>query len=74
MDAHECNVRASECAANAAISPTETLSREFMKLAAQWRAMAVRKILLEPIEALGEPLGFGPAVPALPGAARRISN
>jgi hypothetical protein len=46
MTADECNRRACECAANAAIAPIESVSLEFLRLAAQWRAMAVREIFL----------------------------
>jgi hypothetical protein len=51
MDATECNKRASECAASAAIAPAESLALEFLQLAAQWRAMAARENFLG---ALGE--------------------
>ena len=65
MTAAECNRRASACAANAALANTEVLSLEFLKLAAQWRAMAVREIFLGVVEV--------PAPPALsilaPGSA-----
>lgn len=43
MNADECNRRACECAANAAIAPIESLALEFLRLAAQWRVMAVRE-------------------------------
>jgi hypothetical protein len=46
MDTQECNRRASECAASAAVAPGEYLSVEFLKLAAQWRAMAARENFL----------------------------
>jgi hypothetical protein len=46
MNADECNRRASECAANAAISPVESVTVEFLRLAAQWRAMALRENFL----------------------------
>ena len=55
MNADECNSRASECAENAAISPIDSVALEFLKLAAQWRAMAVRENFL------GQ-LGAAPAV------------
>ena len=73
MNAQECNARASECAANAALATVESVALEFLKLAAQWRAMAVRDIflgnlgeeielppVLRPAAAL-----FGPPRPAL---------
>lgn len=46
MNASECRQRASECAANASLAADETLALEFLKLAAQWRAMADRQIFL----------------------------
>jgi len=56
MTADECNQRAAECAANASLAASEPVSLEFLKLAAQWRAMAVRCILIrpanDPLEAL----------------------
>jgi hypothetical protein len=56
MDAAECNRKAAECAANAAIAPVESLSAEFLTLAAQWRAMAVREIFLGDLSAHAAPL------------------
>jgi hypothetical protein len=38
----QCNARARECAANAALARVESISQEFLKLAALWRAMAIR--------------------------------
>jgi hypothetical protein len=52
MDADQCQVRAAECAANALVAVDEQVSREFLKLAAQWRAMAVRTIVLGSAEDL----------------------
>ncbi len=46
MTSEECNSRAVMCVANAALAPTEEGSTEFLKLAAQWRAMASRQIFL----------------------------
>jgi len=46
MNAKECNQRAATCAANAADSADESVSLEFLRMAAQWRAMAVRQIFL----------------------------
>jgi hypothetical protein len=43
MNAEDCHKRARECAANAAIAPVESVALEFLRLAAQWRAMAVRE-------------------------------
>jgi len=47
MNAEECNERAAICAENAAAASNDLVSREFLKTAAQWRAMAVREIFLE---------------------------
>jgi hypothetical protein len=46
MNADDCNKRACRCAENAAISPLESVALEYLKLAAQWRAMAVRENFL----------------------------
>jgi hypothetical protein len=46
MNADECNKRAAECAASAAIAPVESVAAEFLRLAAQWRAMALRENFL----------------------------
>ena len=43
MTSDQCYRRASDCAATAAIAPAEDVALEFMKLAAQWRSMAVRE-------------------------------
>jgi hypothetical protein len=56
MNAMECDLRAAECAAKAADAPIESVALEFLKLAAQWRAMAVRENFL------GQ-LGDAPAPP-----------
>lgn len=50
MTAEECNERASQCAANAYVAVNEPVCREFLRLAAQWRAMAARLIYLGPID------------------------
>jgi hypothetical protein len=50
MDADQCHVRAAECAANALVAADEQVSQEFLKLAAQWRAMAVRTIVLGSVD------------------------
>jgi hypothetical protein len=63
MTAEECMARASECARNAAVAVSEPVSLEFLKLAAQWRAMAVRLIYLGPLD---QPVG---ALAALNGLA-----
>jgi len=47
MTEEECNDRALRCAANAALAQSEPVSLEFLRLAAQWRAMAARVIRLE---------------------------
>jgi hypothetical protein len=41
MNAEACNRRAGECASKAAIASDDVAS-EFLKLAAQWRLLAVR--------------------------------
>jgi len=47
MDAEQCKQRAADCAANAMVAADATVSQEFLRLAAQWRAMAVRTIVLD---------------------------
>jgi len=63
MNAEDCNVRAAACAANAALTPDESISSEFLRLAAQWRAMGVRYIFLGSVD---EPGGALQALNALP--------
>jgi hypothetical protein len=46
MNTKECDQRASECAQNAALSIDEAVAIEFLRMAALWRAMAVRQIFL----------------------------
>jgi hypothetical protein len=46
MNAADCNQRACECAAKAAIAMDEAVATEFLKLAGQWRAVGARQILL----------------------------
>jgi hypothetical protein len=46
MTADQCSQRASECAANAALAVDQAISVEFLRLAAQWRAIAVRRIFI----------------------------
>ena len=55
MTADECHERACRCAANAELAVSEPLQLEFMRLAAQWRAMAVRTIFLGSVEAGSDP-------------------
>jgi hypothetical protein len=55
MTAEECHSRARACVSNAALATDVAVSSEFMKTAAQWRAMAERQILLGHIEAPTEP-------------------
>jgi hypothetical protein len=52
MDDNQCKVRAAACAANAMEAVDEAVSQEFLKLAAQWRAMAARTIMLGTAEEL----------------------
>ena len=49
MTDEECNERASECATNASLAFSEPIAHEFIKLAAQWRAMATRRLFLGPV-------------------------
>ena len=51
MTADECHRRAGACAANAKLSASEPVALEFLRLAAQWRAMAGRTIFLGSVEA-----------------------
>lgn len=53
MTAAECNRRAVECSANAALSAEERVSFEFLGLSAQWKALAVREIYLGLIDVAG---------------------
>ena len=53
MTADDCNRRAQECGANAAIARDEPIAVEFLKLAAQWRAMAARENGLGDVRDLG---------------------
>lgn len=59
MTKEECNRRAADCVANAAVSADEAVAAEFMHLAAQWRAVAAREIFLghldEPVANLDLP-------------------
>jgi hypothetical protein len=66
MNVEQCNMRAAQCAANAAESPTEALRLEFLKLAGQWRAMAVRQIFLGHVGEFGAALNVLKALPKLP--------
>jgi len=55
LTAEECHERAGVCAANARLAASEPLALEFLRLAAQWRAMAERSIFLGSIEAADGP-------------------
>ena len=68
MDADQCQVRAAACAANALIAVDEEVSQEFLKLAAQWRAMAVRTIVL----GSGDAPGAGPPPASVAAPAIRL--
>ena len=46
MTAEECHERASRCVAQAGLAVSEPVRLEFLKLAGQWRAIAVRSIFL----------------------------
>jgi hypothetical protein len=56
MTADECHQRASECAANARLAQSEPVALEFLKLAAQWRAMASRTIFLGSVDGVDDAL------------------
>jgi hypothetical protein len=43
MNADECNRHASDCAERAALAEVEWVAQDFLKLAAQWRALAIRE-------------------------------
>lgn len=60
MTADECHQRAGQCAANAELAASEPLALEFLRMAAQWRAMAVRTIFLGSADASGPVLGAAP--------------
>ncbi len=82
MTAEECHARANLCAANAAVAVNEPVALEFLRMAAQWRAMATRSIFLDsgnaadgpaaisefvtPHSRPGRPQGPGDKRPALP--------
>jgi hypothetical protein len=70
MTADECNARALKCAANAAEADNPALSMEFMTMAAQWRAMAVRDIFLGQIAVPMDALSALKAMPILPDFSR----
>jgi hypothetical protein len=63
MNAEACHARAAECAANAALASVESVALEFLKLAAQWRAMAVRDIYLGLVVEFTDPPAALPTVP-----------
>jgi hypothetical protein len=63
MTAAECHRRAGVCAANAELAANESVAQEFLRLAAQWRAMAGRTIFLGSAEAM-------PAIPTGSGTTR----
>jgi hypothetical protein len=65
MTMDECHQRADACAANARIAASEPVALEFLRMAAQWRAIAVRSIFLGPMEALADGAAIGPLTPAL---------
>jgi len=57
MNREECDLRANECAANAALAVDEPLATEFLRLAAQWRAMAVRESFIGQLHAPAAKVG-----------------
>lgn len=65
LTAEECHARAGVCATNAGLAVSEAVALEFLRMAAQWRAMAERSIFLGSIETAGR---RGPeAAPGLTG-------
>ena len=64
MTAEECHQRAGACAANAELAASEAVAQEFMRMAAQWRAMAVRTIFLGSVE---DTVAIDGAIPKLFG-------
>jgi aryl carrier-like protein len=64
MTADECHERAAECAAKAALAPTELDSIEFLSLAAQWRAMAARETFPGHLDEPGHSDGVRGRIPA----------
>jgi hypothetical protein len=63
LTAEECHERAGVCAANARLAVSEPVALEFLRMAAQWRAMAERSIFLGSIEATnGAPITIGPSL------------
>ncbi|THD61473.1 hypothetical protein [Phenylobacterium sp.] len=46
MTAEECHDRAQRCAVNADLAVSEPLAQEFLRLAAQWRAIGARSIFI----------------------------
>jgi hypothetical protein len=66
MTADECNARASNCAANAAVAENQFIALEFLSMAAQWRAMAVRDISLGQLSAPIDVLAALNTLPMLP--------
>jgi hypothetical protein len=63
LTAEECHDRASACAANARLAVSEPVALEFLKMAAQWRAMAERSIFLgSVVVADGPAVAIGPSL------------
>ncbi len=60
MTADECHRRAGVCAANAELAASEPVALEFLRLAAQWRAMAGRTIFLGSAESFAAVAEAGP--------------
>ena len=65
MTSEECHERANQCAANADASVDEAVAMEFLKMAAQWRAIAVRTIFVGSMEAAVETPVLGGLKPRL---------
>lgn len=60
MTAEECHQHAADCAANADLCLDHSIAMEFMRLAAHWRAMALREIFLGHVR---EPLDLFAGLP-----------
>jgi hypothetical protein len=65
MTSEECHERASQCAANAGAAVDPAVAMEFLKMAAQWRTMAVRMIFMGSIDVAAETPVPGALTPRL---------
>ena len=53
MTAEECHERASRCVSQAGLAVSEPVRLEFLKMAGQWRSIAVRSILISVDDSFG---------------------